>query len=93
MREMFGSYFVIYVFVSLRICNNLTEDTRASILEGPPQFENLIMAWMYVRSITRSTMYQKSFILLAETGVWKINSVDCGLFSIKIDYSDYQQNK
>ena len=31
----------------------------SSIRESPPQFENRIMAWVYVRSITRSTMCQK----------------------------------
>ena len=31
-----------------------------SIRESPPQFENRIMARVYVRSITRSTMYQKA---------------------------------
>ena len=31
-----------------------------SIPKGPPQFENQIMAWVYVRSIMPSTMYQKA---------------------------------
>ena len=39
---------------------------------------------MYVRSITRSTVYQ-----LAGTGVWKISFVVCGFSSIKVDYSVY----
>ena len=56
------------------------------IQESPPQFENGIMARVYVRSITRST------ILLAVTGVWKMNSVACGFSSIKIDYSDYPKS-
>ena len=30
------------------------------IQESPPQFENQIMAQVYIRSITRSTMYQKA---------------------------------
>ena len=47
------------------------------------------MAQVYVRSIMRSTMYQKAPILLAGTGVWKISSVACGFCSIKINYSDY----
>ena len=34
-------------------------------------------------------MYQKSSILLATIGVWKINSVACGFSPSKIDYSDY----
>ena len=59
-----------------------------SIRECPPQFENRIMARVYVRSITRS-MYRKAPLLLAGTGVWKISSVACGFSSIKIDYSDY----
>ena len=48
------------------------------------------MAWVYVRSIKRSTKYvPKSSILLAGTCVWKISSVAFGFSSIKIDYSDY----
>ena len=31
-----------------------------AIRESPPQFENRIMARVYVRSIMRSTMYQKA---------------------------------
>ena len=59
--------------------------------ESPPQFENQIMALVYVRSIIHSTTLYvpKSSSLLAGTGVWKISSVACGLSSIKIDYSDY----
>ena len=34
----------------------------------------------------------KSSILLAVTGVWKINSVACGFSSIKIDHSDYPKS-
>ena len=65
------------------------EDTR----ESQPQFENQIMARVYVRSITHSTMYQKaSFCNLVGTGVWKISSVACGFNSIKIDYSDFQKS-
>ena len=30
------------------------------IQESQPQFENQIMAWVYVRGITCSTMYQKT---------------------------------
>ena len=54
--------------------------------------KNRIMALVYVRSITHSTMYQKSSILLARTGVWKISSVACGFSSIKTDYSDYSKS-
>ena len=38
------------------------------ILESPSQFENRIMPLVYIRSITRSAMNQKSSILLAVTG-------------------------
>ena len=39
----------------------LTATTSCLIIqESPPQFENWIMARVYVRSITRSTMYQKA---------------------------------
>ena len=34
--------------------------TAPDIQESPPQFENPIMARVYVRSTTRSTMYQKA---------------------------------
>ena len=50
------------------------------------------MAQVYVRSITCSIMYQKSSILLAGTGVWKINSVVCEFSSFKINYSDYSKS-
>ena len=58
------------------------------IQESPPHFENQIMAQVYVRSITRSTMYQKLH-LLAGTDVWKISSVARGFSSSKIEYFDY----
>ena len=41
-------------------CSPDTESQECSIRESPPQFENRIMARVYVRSITRSTMYQKA---------------------------------
>ena len=50
------------------------------------------MARVYVRSFTHSTMYPKSTILLARTGVWKICSVACGFSSIKIDYCDFPKS-
>ena len=50
------------------------------------------MARVYVRSFTRSTMYQKALHFLAGTGVWKISSVACGFSSIRIDYSDYPKS-
>ena len=40
--------------------------TGRYIRESPPQFENQIMAWVYVSSITRSTMYQKAPFYLQE---------------------------
>ena len=55
------------------------------IRESPSQFENQIMPRVYIRSITGSTMYQKSSILFAGNGVWKISSVSCGFSCIKID--------
>ena len=48
------------------------------IRESPPQFENRIMARVYVRYYV-----PKSSILLAGTGVMKISSVACGFSSIK----------
>ena len=62
------------------------------IRERPLQFENRIMAKVYVRNITRSTMLPKSSILLAGTAICKISSVACGLSSIKIDYSVYPKS-
>ena len=50
------------------------------------------MALVYVRSITRNSLYQKSSILLAGTGVWKISSVASGFTSIKIDFNDYPKS-
>ena len=60
------------------------------IREGQPQIENRIMAQMYVRSITRSTMYmyQKAPFCYPE----KNSSVACGFSSIKTDYSDYPKS-
>ena len=63
---------------------------RECIRESPPRFETRIMAWVHVRSFTRSTMYKlESSILLVGTGVLKSSSVACGFSSIKIDYYDY----
>ena len=76
-------------FVARRaaVCNSLA-------LFGKVRHNSRIESWfrVYVRSITRSTMYQKSSILLAVTGVWKISSIACGFSSIKIDYSDYPKS-
>ena len=63
---------------------------EAPIRESPPQFENRIMARVYVRNITHSV--PKSSILLAGTGVWKNSYVVCGFSSIKIDYSYYPKS-
>ena len=60
-------------------------DTHTTLIrESPPQLENRIMARVYVRSITRSTRYQKLHFVNG-----KISSVVCGFSSIKIDYHDY----
>ena len=67
---------------------NVLRTLYLSIRESPPQFENRIMAWVYVRSISRSAIYQKAPILLAGTGV----SLACGFSSIKIDYPDYPKS-
>ena len=50
------------------------------------------MPRVYIRNITRTTVYQKSSILLAGTDVWKISSAVCGFSSINIDYSDYPKS-
>ena len=79
---------IIYKF-EITLCKRLPLVVTLVLLirESPPQFENRIMARVYVRSITRSTMYHK-----ARTGVWKISSVTCRFSSIKIDYSDYSKS-
>ena len=58
------------------------------IRESPPQFENRIMARVYVRSITRTCAKKFHFVTVAGPGVCKSSSVACGFSSIKIDYSD-----
>ena len=51
---------------TIRVPNNLSPDQirrfarRDLIRESPLQFENRIMARVYMRSIMRSTMYQKA---------------------------------
>ena len=62
------------------------------IRESPVQFENRIKPRVYVRHITCSTMYEKSSILLAGTGVRKVSSVACGFSQSKIYLSDYQKS-
>ena len=42
------------------------------IRESPPQFENPIMAPVYVNRIMRSTMYQKAPFCLPEMVQWKL---------------------
>ena len=59
-----------------------THDTMSNIRESPSQFENRIMPRVFIRSIKRSTMYQKLHFVSQ-----KISSVGCGFSSIKIDYS------
>ena len=58
------------------------------IRESSPQFENRIMARVYVRSITRSIMYQKAPVCLPELAYGKYKSAACDFSSIKLDYSD-----
>ena len=47
-------------------CSSRQFLTSQIIRESPPQLENRIMAQVYVRSITRSTMYQKARFCLQE---------------------------
>ena len=79
--SFFSSFFSFYV-ISLRRLNT-SSNTISALRESPSQFENRIMPRVYIRSITRSTMYQK-----APSGV----SVACVFSSIKIDYSDYPKS-
>ena len=55
--------------------------------ESPAQLEDRIKPRVYVRLITLSNMYEKSSILLAETGVRKISSV-----AYQIHFSDYRES-
>ena len=57
------------------------------IQESPSQFENRIMPRVYVRRITRSTMYQKAPFCKPE-----LVYGTCGFSSIKIEYSDYPKS-
>ena len=76
----------------IRVENKLFEIVTG-IRESPPQFENQIMARVYVRSIMHSTInVPKSSILFAENGAVKISSVACGFSPVKIDYSDYPKS-
>ena len=50
------------------------------------------MALMYVRSITRCTIFQKAPFFKPELAYGKFRSVACGFSSIKIDYSDYHKS-
>ena len=65
--------------------------TRFPIQESLLQCENRIMAQVYVRSISRSTMYQ-NLQFVRGTGVWKISPVAIGSSSFNIDYSDYRKS-
>ena len=58
--------------------------THVANQESLAQFENRIKPGVYVRRITHSTMYKKSSILLAGTGLRKISSVACEFSHIKI---------
>ena len=61
--------------------------TVNTIRETPSQFENWIMARMYVRSNTRCTMYRKAPFCLPELAYRKLV-----LLHIKINYSDYPKS-
>ena len=72
--------------------NKISKRYKLVIWESLSQFENRSMPLVYGRRITRSTMYQKSSILLAGNGTVKISSVACGFSPVKIDYSDYPKS-
>ena len=55
------------------------EDNRNR--ESPAQFENIIKLSVYVKRVTRSSMYAR-----------KISSVACGFSHIKIYFSDYPKS-
>ena len=64
------------------------------IRESPAQFENRIKPRVYVRRITRSTLYyvRKSSFLLAGKGVRKISSLACDFSPRKIRLSNYPKS-
>ena len=47
------------------------------IRESPPQFENRNMARVYIRSITRSTMYQKLYFVSRN---WRMENEFCSMW-------------
>ena len=73
------SYFVV--------CLSKTLHPHCLVPFGKVRHNSRIESWL---GITRSTMHGS--ILLAGTGVWKVNSVACGFSSIKIDFNDYQKS-
>ena len=62
-----------------------------------PQFENWLMAWVYVRSIMGSTMYQKAPFCLPEMAQWKLVLQHVGSALLKkifrLSEKFYQQDK
>ena len=56
---------------------------------GKLRLNSRIKPRLYVR---RGTLYEKSYILLAGTGVMKISTVACGSSPIKIRYFDYPKH-
>ena len=72
---------------------SISKQTNSNLnRESPTQFENRIKSRMYVRRITHSSMYEKSPLLLAGTGVRKISSLACWFSPIKINFSDYPKS-
>ena len=56
--------------------------------ECPAQFQNRIRPQVYVRRITRSTMYEKASFV-SRNDIRKISSVACVFSPITIHYFDY----
>ena len=66
MQQTFKIFLIAYVAVQTGLSLICFQTLVMFIRDSPPQFENQIMPWEYIRSIT-----QKSSILLAGTTVVK----------------------
>ena len=76
-----GIFYMQTIFSKKRRIHQGTES-----LECITQFENQIIAWVCLRSITHRTLYKKAPFCLLELPYGA-----CGFSSITIDYSDYSK--
>ena len=61
---LYSHYFLMYDRLNMNVpyqsCADPENSAKGPIRESPPQFENRIMARVYVRSIMRINMYHKA---------------------------------